>query len=99
VSDAEGTLSQVRVAQEALDEATQRQRVAVEAVIDFALRAVLDGHDLEPIMEVCGFREGDQVAATGIAGLLGFQGTARQRFASWMGSALAERIMRAGGGQ
>ena len=95
--NAPDTLGQVRVAQEAFDEATQRQRVAIEAVVDFTLRAILDGEDLEPLMEACGFREG-AAGQTGVAAMLGITGTARQRFASWIGSALAERILRAGGG-
>jgi hypothetical protein len=85
---------QLRVAQEALEEANRRREVARQAVIDFALRAVVDGHDVEGIMDACGFRENENGPAETIFSLfgLGGYGTRRQRFAAWLGAELTQRL-------
>lgn len=85
----------VVIAQQALQEANARRKVAVDAVVEFALRAVIDGEDVEAIMDACGFKEPDSEleSSSGLFGFFGVtRGTRRQRFAQWMGQALANRI-------
>jgi hypothetical protein len=85
--------AQIAIAQEALEEANRRREVARNAVVDFALRAVVDGQDIEGIMDACGFKEVEGHVNV-LAQLFGtqIQGTRRQRFAYWLGQELANRI-------
>lgn len=84
---------QVAIAQEALDEANRRREVAREAVVDFALRAIIDGEDVETIMDACGFKESEQ-SPNNIFSTFGLNiaGTRRQRFAAWIGQELCNRL-------
>lgn len=89
--------AQLRVAQEALEEANRRREVAREAVVDFALRAVVEGQDVEQVMDACGFRDVNAGGASenplmAMFGL-GFHGSRRQRFAQWIGQELCNRII------
>lgn len=87
----------VQAAHDALLHANRQREVAVEAVVDFALRAVLAGEDLTPIMEACGFVEQAGEEPTGLAALLGLApGSPRHRFAQWLATALVQRILNTG---
>ena len=91
---AQDVRAQIVVAQEALEEANRRRTVAHEAVVDFALRAVVDGQDIEAVMDACGFRETGQEGTTSVLStMFGIgQGTPRQRFGTWLGQELCNRI-------
>lgn len=92
-------IEHVQIAQSALEAANHRRQVALDAVTEYALRAVMDGGDVEQIAEACGFAEHGQ-SVGGFAALFGFDGGGprRARFGQWLGQALCERIMRDGGG-
>jgi hypothetical protein len=99
---ADTVVTELRIAQDALDHANRQRAVALEAVRDFALRAVVDGRDVETVMNACGFvetaadeDEQTHVMMSLLGGAMPFSAAPdrRARFAQWLSRELYRRVM------
>lgn len=85
----EHVMASVEVAREALDDANRRREVALRAAAEFALRALMEGADVDKLIEACGFKAPEPRPSISTFGLWS-PPTLRESFAEWLCSVVRE---------
>lgn len=100
LDDLEDPLAAAAEAQQALKEANERRSFAIDAQVDLALKALVDGISVEDIMDACGFKsqpgEGEERELNAMEALMGASATMptrKERFAQWLANGVVHKVM------